>query len=60
MSELQELKNVISERMGAVDALQKGLEQQKEDIAKMGSVHTETKSLIDNANAAISELGFIN
>ena len=57
MSDLDQIKSVIDERMGAVDALQKGLAQQKEDIAKQGVVHTETKSLLEKANAAISELG---
>ncbi len=57
MSDLETIKNLINERGGAVDALQKGLAQQAEDIAKQGAVHTETKSLLEKANRAISELG---
>ena len=57
MSDLSTLTNLIEEKGKAVHALQKSLEQREADVKRLGDVHTETKSQLDKANEAISELG---
>ena len=44
MSDLTKLTDLIEEKGKAVHALQKSLEQRDEDMKRLGTIHTETKS----------------
>lgn len=54
MSDLTEIKDLLTKKGEAVDALQKALEKQSEEIKSMGGTTAETREMMTKANEAIS------